>query len=73
MPRMRRCDPCPLTPELSRAEGVGLNELLCITNRRAGMVERKEVGQIVVLGGTDADAARFVEEDFRIRSGMCPN
>jgi len=37
------------------------------------MVERKEVGQIVVLGGTDADAARFVEEDFRIRSGACPN
>jgi len=37
------------------------------------MVERKEIGQIVVLGGTESDAARFVEEDYLIRSGMCPN
>ena len=37
------------------------------------MIERKDVGRIVVLGGTEKDAARFVEEDYRIRSGMCPN
>jgi hypothetical protein len=37
------------------------------------MVERREVSQIVVVGGDEKDAARFVEEDFRIRSGMCPN
>lgn len=37
------------------------------------MVERLDRDRIVVLGGTDADVARFVESDFRIRSGMCPN
>lgn len=37
------------------------------------MVERKDPAFVHVLGGDEADAARFVENDFRIRSGMCPN
>ena len=37
------------------------------------MVERKDPALVHVLGGTAEDAARFVESDFRIRSGLCPN
>lgn len=37
------------------------------------MVERKDPSRFVVLGGTEADAVRAAEDDFRIRSGMCPN
>ena len=37
-------------------------------------VERKDPERFVALGGwTEAERARFVEHDFRIRSGMCPN
>lgn len=37
------------------------------------MVERKDPSQFVVIGGGDADSVRAAEEDFRIRSGTCPN
>ena len=37
------------------------------------MVERKDPSRFVVLGGSKADSERFAEEDFRIRSGLCPN
>lgn len=37
------------------------------------MIERKDPANIAVLGGTEADARRFVETDFLIRSGQCPN
>lgn len=37
------------------------------------MVERRDPSRFVVVGGTEADAARAAESDFRIRSGMCPN
>jgi hypothetical protein len=36
-------------------------------------IERKESERIVVLGGTEEDVRRFVESDFKIRSGICPN
>ena len=37
-------------------------------------VERADPDRFVILGDhTDADKARFVESDFRIRSGLCPN
>lgn len=36
-------------------------------------VERLDPDRIMVLGGDEADARRFVESDFKIRSGMCPN
>lgn len=36
-------------------------------------VERKNPDRIVVLGGNDDDVAKFIESDFKIRSGMCPN
>lgn len=36
-------------------------------------VERKDPDRILVLGGEPGDAERFIESDFRIRSGMCPN
>jgi hypothetical protein len=26
-----------------------------------------------VLGGTDADVRAYIESDFKIRSGLCPN
>ncbi|WP_333679927.1 hypothetical protein [Dyella sp.] len=37
------------------------------------MIERIDISRIHVLGGTDDDARRFVESDFKIRSGLCPN
>ena len=37
------------------------------------MPERIDPSRIIVLGGTEEDARRFVESNFRIRSGMCPN
>ena len=35
------------------------------------MVERIDKNRIVGLSGTDLD--KFVEHDFLMRSGMCPN
>lgn len=37
------------------------------------MVERIDPSRYHVLGGTEDDAARFAEQDFKIRSGLCPN
>lgn len=37
------------------------------------MVERQDPRNVFVLGGDEAAAARFVENDYHIRSGMCPN
>ena len=35
------------------------------------MVERIDKTRILALSGSDID--RFVESDFKIRSGLCPN
>ena len=35
------------------------------------MVERIDKSRIAGLAGTDLD--KYVESDFRIRSGLCPN
>lgn len=37
------------------------------------MVERADPRPIEVLGGTDADVRAYIESDFKIRSGLCPN
>jgi hypothetical protein len=37
------------------------------------MVERADPQTVLVLGGDDADVRRYIESDFKIRSGMCPN
>lgn len=37
------------------------------------MIERKDPDSIQVLGGTDDDVRKFIESDYRIRSGVCPN
>jgi len=37
------------------------------------MIERIDPSRLVVVGGSDEDARRFAEDDFKIRSGMCPN
>lgn len=36
-------------------------------------IERKDPSRIAVLGGDEAEVRRFIESDFRIRSGLCPN
>lgn len=36
-------------------------------------VERLDPDRLVVLGGNEDDVRRFIESDFRIRSGTCPN
>lgn len=36
-------------------------------------VERLDPDRIAVLGGCEDDVRRFVESDFKIRSGLCPN
>lgn len=37
------------------------------------MVERADPLRIEVLGGNDDDVRRYIESDFKIRSGLCPN
>jgi hypothetical protein len=37
------------------------------------MVERADPDRIEVLCGRPGDKERFIESDFLIRSGMCPN
>jgi len=37
------------------------------------MVDRIDPDRIGILGGDNEDIAAFIESDFRIRSGMCPN
>lgn len=36
-------------------------------------VERLDPDRIAIAGATEADVRRFVDSDFRIRSGTCPN
>lgn len=36
-------------------------------------VTRLDPACVEVLGGDDAEKARYIESDFRIRSGLCPN
>ena len=37
------------------------------------MIERKNPDQIGIPGGTKKDVADYIETDFKIRSGLCPN
>ena len=37
------------------------------------MVERIDPSCIAVIGGKASDIRHFVESDFKIRSGLCPN
>ena len=37
------------------------------------MVERINPDRLGILGGDDDDIKAFIESDFKIRSGMCPN
>ena len=36
-------------------------------------IERADPDRIEVLGGKPGDKERYIESDFRIRSGLCPN
>lgn len=36
-------------------------------------VERLDPDQVHILGGEDQDIAGFIERDFKIRQGLCPN
>ena len=37
------------------------------------MVKRLDQNHLMTLGWTEEDAQEFVERDFKIRSGLCPN
>lgn len=37
------------------------------------MIERIDPSRIEVLGGKADDVRAFIESDFKIRSGLCPN
>lgn len=37
------------------------------------MVERLNPDRLSIIGGNEADLKRFIESDFKIRSGLCPN
>ncbi len=37
------------------------------------MVERLKSENLVALGGGENAISKFIESDFKIRSGMCPN
>lgn len=36
-------------------------------------IERLDPDRVGVLGGSEEDVQRFIDHDFLIRSGMCPN
>lgn len=36
-------------------------------------VERADPSRIMVAGGDESDVRRYIESDFKIRSGLCPN
>ena len=37
------------------------------------MVERLDPSRMVIVGGDADDLKHFIESDFKIRSGLCPN
>jgi len=37
------------------------------------MIERADPDALHVIGGTQEDVRKFIESDYRIRSGLCPN
>jgi hypothetical protein len=37
------------------------------------MVERIDPERVGVLGGNADDVKKYIESDFKIRSGLCPN
>ena len=37
------------------------------------VVERLDPSRLMVVGGGEEDLKRFIESDFKIRSGLCPN
>lgn len=43
------------------------------TAKGAAVVERVDPDRIEVLGGNPGDKERYINSDFLIRSGMCPN
>ncbi len=36
-------------------------------------IERLDPSRLAIAGGNEDDLKRFIESDFKIRSGMCPN
>lgn len=36
-------------------------------------VERVDPSRLSIIGGGEADLKRYIESDFKIRSGLCPN
>jgi hypothetical protein len=36
-------------------------------------VERVDPGRLSIIGGGEDDLKRYIESDFKIRSGLCPN
>jgi len=37
------------------------------------MVERVSRDRLAIIGGNEDDLKRYIESDFKIRSGLCPN
>lgn len=37
------------------------------------MIERLDPDRILIAGGDESDIRKYIESDFRIRSGQCPN
>jgi len=37
------------------------------------MVERVSPDRLSIIGGNEDDLKRYIESDFKIRSGLCPN
>jgi len=36
-------------------------------------VERVDPSRLAIIGGDESDLKRYIESDFKIRSGLCPN
>ena len=37
------------------------------------MIERLDKDSLMMIGGGDKELDAFIEGDFKVRSGMCPN
>src|ERR1700675_470102 len=57
----------------SRSMPSPLPDLRNVHILRATMVNRIDPARVEVIGGDEASKKRFIESDYRIRSGLCPN
>ena len=65
---------CRLPTDDHAERGVDIDRcVMRVLKGREMEIERADPDRIEVLGGKPGDKERYIESDFRIRSGLCPN